>query len=59
MFDSLALVEFLAQWHIFPDWVFGVRVDPFEAHCWVQAVEVVLSDTLSFASRWYSPIMVL
>lgn len=58
MFDSLALLEFLAHWQIAPHWVFGVRVDPFEAHCWVQSENVVLSDTVSFSSRWFSPIMI-
>jgi hypothetical protein len=59
MFDSLALVEFLGHWRISPHWVFGVRVDPFEAHCWIQHGDVVLSDTTSFSSRWYCPIMVV
>ncbi len=59
LFDCLALIEFLAKWRIFPDWVFGVTVDPFQAHCWVQHGDVVLCDTLSFSARWYSPIMVI
>lgn len=59
LFDSLALIEFLAHWHILPNWVFGVSVDPFEAHCWLQDGEVVLSDTVTFSSRWYTTIMVI
>jgi len=46
LFDSLALVHFLARFGLYPDWVFGVQADPFEAHCWVQAGDVVLNDTL-------------
>jgi len=38
LFDSLALIHFLARSNLYPDWVFGVRAEPFEAHCWVQAV---------------------
>jgi Transglutaminase-like superfamily len=59
MFDSLALIEFLANWRLFPEWVFGVNVDPFQAHCWVQSDDVVLSDTLGFSARWFSPIMTI
>jgi len=59
LFDSLALVEFLALRNSFPNWVFGVTIDPFKAHCWVQDGPIVLSDTVSFSSRWFSPILVL
>ena len=56
LFDSLALIHFLARFHVFPDWVFGVSADPFEAHCWVQAGSVVLNDTVERVSR-FTPIM--
>ena len=46
MFDSLALLNFLAWYGLFPEWVFGVRAEPFEAHCWVRAGTTVLNDTL-------------
>lgn len=59
LFDSLALLEYLAHWKVFPEWVFGVSVDPFEAHCWVQSNELVISDTITFSSRWYSAIMAI
>lgn len=59
LFDSLALLEFLAHWRILPAWTFGVTADPFEAHCWVQYGDIVLSDTSDFSSRWFSPILVL
>jgi hypothetical protein len=56
LFDSLALINFLARYGLYPDWVFGVSADPFEAHCWVQARNVVLNDTLERVSA-FTPIM--
>ena len=56
LFDSLALIHFLARFQLYPDWVFGVNADPFEAHCWVQADSVVLNDTLGRVSS-FTPIM--
>jgi len=58
LFDSLALVNYLASYRIFPDWVFGVRTDPFEAHCWVQHEDIVLNDTLDRINT-FTPIMVV
>jgi hypothetical protein len=56
LFDSLALIEFLAYYHLFPTWVFGVRPEPFEAHCWVQTNDLVLNDTVEHLSV-FIPIM--
>lgn len=56
LFDSLALIHFLARFALYPDWVFGVNADPFEAHCWVQAGSVVLNDTVQRVSS-FTPIM--
>jgi Transglutaminase-like superfamily len=39
-------------------WVFGVRTWPFEAHCWLQAGEVVLDDTPAHAAG-FAPILVV
>ncbi len=50
LFDSLALLHFLARFQVFPDWVFGVSADPFEAHCSVQLGDVVLNDTVERVS---------
>jgi hypothetical protein len=58
LFDSLALIHFLARFDVYPDWVFGVNADPFEAHCWVQADNVVLNDTLARVSG-FTPIMIV
>ncbi len=56
LFDSLALLEFLAMYKIMPDWVFGVQSEPFAAHCWLQHEDVVLNDSLESISL-YTPIM--
>jgi hypothetical protein len=56
LFDSLALVNFLAGYGIHPDWIFAVREDPFTAHCWVQQGGVVLNDEVEHISL-YTPIM--
>jgi hypothetical protein len=56
IFDSLALVEFLAGHGLFPEWVFGVTAEPFEAHCWVQGAGTVLNDTLQRVSA-FTPIL--
>jgi len=56
LFDSLALIHFLARFGVFPDWVFGVTADPFEAHCWVQSGNVVLNDTVERVAA-FTPIM--
>ncbi|MBS0422004.1 MAG: lasso peptide biosynthesis B2 protein [Proteobacteria bacterium] len=58
LFDSLALVHFLARFDLYPDWVFGVRADPFEAHCWVQAGGVALNETVERVSA-LTPIMAI
>lgn len=56
LFDSLALIHFLARFDVYPDWVFGVNADPFEAHCWVQAGDVVLNDRVARVAG-FTPIM--
>lgn len=55
-FDSLALIEFLALYAQYPLWVFGVRCEPFSAHCWVQQGDCVLNDSLDQVKQ-YTPIM--
>ena len=56
LFDSLALIEFLARYDVFPTWVFGVWTDPFHAHCWVQEGETVFNDYVDMI-RGYTPVM--
>ncbi len=56
LLDSLTLVNFLAGYGVYPEWVFGVRTAPFDAHCWVQRGEVLFND-LPDRIRQYSPIL--
>lgn len=56
LFDSLALVNFLAHERIFPRWVIGVKTGPFGAHSWVQSEGIVLND-LHEHVRKFTPIL--
>ena len=58
LYDSFALLEFLARYSIYADWVFGVQTRPFAAHCWVQQGDIVFNDTVEHVSG-YTPIMVV
>jgi hypothetical protein len=58
LLDSLTLVHFLGAEGIHPDWVFGVKTEPFDAHCWVQQGEIVLNDAPDRV-RQYSPILLV
>ncbi|WP_165191583.1 lasso peptide biosynthesis B2 protein [Caulobacter soli] len=54
--DSLALLEFLADKGLVADLVIGVEVAPFSAHCWVQAADQALNDTVLRVRR-HTPIL--
>jgi hypothetical protein len=58
LLDSLTMVHFLGAEGIHPEWVFGVKTEPFDAHCWVQQGEAVLNDAPDRV-RQYSPILVV
>ena len=58
LFDSLALIEFLARYDIFPTWVFGVRLAPWAAHCWVQQGEIAFNEDIEQAAH-YTQIMAI
>lgn len=58
LFDSLALLEFLARYRVFPSWVFGVQLERWGAHCWVQEGPILFNDDLERVSG-YKPIMVV
>ena len=57
-FDSFVFFTFFAQRHIPVDWVFGVDIYPFRAHCWVEYNGIVLNDSLERAST-FTPIHVI
>ncbi len=58
LFDSLALLRYFASCGLYPDWVFAVRGAPFEAHCWVQAGDVAVNETVEVAAT-YTPILIV
>src|ERR1700761_7314448 len=56
LFNSLALFHFLQHYGIQTDIVFGVKTNPFYAHCWLQQQATVIADSLDNVQR-YTPIM--
>lgn len=54
---SAMLMQFLRSLGLSADWVFGVRLCPFTAHCWVQVGEVCLNDDVERLVA-YTPILV-
>lgn len=44
LFNSLFLIEFLACYRVYPNWYFGVRLNEFYAHCWVQDRNIIYDD---------------
>jgi hypothetical protein len=56
LFDSLSLLDFLSKYDCFPNWVFAVRLEPWEAHCWVQYDTVAFNECTDRA-RAYLPLM--
>lgn len=58
LLDSLALLRFLSRRGLPANIVFGVTSEPFTAHCWVQANDIVLNETLSDANA-HTPIRMI
>lgn len=56
LFDSLALAWFGLSQSLRPELVFGVRVRPFSAHCWLEWRGLVLNDRYGHAQS-YKPIL--
>lgn len=44
LYRSALLLAFLRAHGVSARWVFGVQTYPFEAHCWLQAGDLVLDD---------------
>lgn len=55
---ALAFIAACNRRGLFPSLVFGVRTNPFAAHCWAQLGPIVLNDSLEHV-RVYTPIAVL
>lgn len=58
LFDGLALARFLRGEGIAVQLVFGVRLDPFGAHCWVEYRGRLLRDRLETVHA-FAPIMAI
>jgi hypothetical protein len=58
LYDSLALVEFMARRKVYPTWVFAVQAQPFGAHCWVQNERLLLNEGSEYAGL-FTPIMAI
>lgn len=58
LIDALALDHILLSRRVAATLVFGVRLEPFAAHCWLQSPETVLTGT-SAEARNYTPILVV
>jgi hypothetical protein len=58
LYDSLALIEFLARYGIFPSWLFAVRLEPWAAHCWVQEAGFIFNEEPE-ETAGYTPVMVI
>lgn len=54
---SFFLLRFLQRSGVDAQWMFGVRVWPFRAHCWLQADDLALDDAAERLAA-YSPILV-
>lgn len=58
LLDSLSLLRFLSRRGLSANIVFGVTPEPFAAHCWVQAGDMVLNEAL-FDTHAYTPIRIV
>lgn len=56
LFNSLFLIEFLACYRVYPSWYFGVRLNEFYAHAWVQGENTIYDDFITSTSQ-NQPIM--
>lgn len=56
--DSLALGIWLARRGACPTIVFGVKLNPFAAHCWVQTDAAILNDAPDTVSP-FAPVLVI
>ena len=52
LLDSLALTAWLGRRGIASTLVFGVKLDPFAAHCWVQSGPLLLTDRCEEIERF-------
>lgn len=55
-FDCAVLMFFLLRNGVSAEWIFGVRMEPYRAHCWVQSGSILLTDALLHV-RKFTPLM--
>jgi hypothetical protein len=55
---SLELTDYLSRRGFFPRIVFGVKADPFHAHCWVDLSGTLLNDEIDIIGR-FKPILIV
>lgn len=58
LLDAIAMTRFLLRRSIHAHIVFGIALDPFSAHCWVQVGDLVLNDTVGNVAS-HTPIRVV
>jgi hypothetical protein len=58
LLDSIAMTRFLLRRGIPAHIVFGVALDPFSAHCWVQVDDLVLNDSVGNVAS-HTPIRIV
>lgn len=56
LFNSLALIEFLALHKSFPSWVVGITPRPFGVHIWVQQGGWVFNEPVEYVLQ-FTPIL--
>jgi Transglutaminase-like superfamily len=56
--NSLALLEWLGRHNEGAALIFGVKLDPFAAHCWVQSGVLLLNDLVERTER-FTPVRVV
>jgi hypothetical protein len=58
LFRSLVLARYLTWLGARPDWVFGVRLAPFAAHCWIEHAGLALNEQADTIGE-FSPILIV
>lgn len=58
LLDSLALLHFLARRGLPANLIFGIALNPFSAHCWLQAGETALNESLTVVAA-HTPIRIV
>ena len=56
--DSLALIRFLGPFAAGTSLIFGVKLEPFGAHCWLQSEGLLLNDRSDYVDR-FAPVRIV